>query len=79
MGKHATVAVEDAPYPFMTVREVAELLRMSTPTVYKALESGDIPGFQVLSRWRCRREQIEALGLNPVKSTDATKQERKGA
>lgn len=51
--------------PFMTVQEVAKVLRMSTPSVYKALEAGEIPGFRVLSRWRCRRDQIMALGLPP--------------
>ena len=52
--------------PVMTVREVADLLRINRTTVYRLLKSGLLPGFRIgsdrrfdrgsIDRWRDRRD-----------------------
>jgi excisionase family DNA binding protein len=43
----------------MTVREVAELLRLRPITVYRLLKTTDFPGFKVGSTWRFSSEAVE--------------------
>ena len=42
----------------LTVREVAELLRVSPQTLYKMLEQGTIPALRVGNQWRFERRQV---------------------
>jgi excisionase family DNA binding protein len=53
----------------MTVKEVAALLRVSTQTLYKMLEQGQIPAVRVGSQWRFDRDKvkgwIESQGAPP--------------
>jgi len=53
--------------PFLTIAEVASILRISRPTVLRRLEDGTLPGLNVgtdgRKLWRCRRDQILALGM----------------
>lgn len=44
----------------MTVQEVAELLRVSSTTVYTGLKAGDIPGRKVGQQWRLSRVAVMA-------------------
>ena len=44
----------------LTVKEVAALLRVSTQTLYKMLEQGEIPAVKIGSQWRFDREKIKA-------------------
>lgn len=46
--------------PFMTVEELAEYLKMKTVTIYKYAQNGNIPGFKVGSKWRFKKETIDA-------------------
>ena len=50
----------------LTVREVAELLRIHRPKVYELIKDGTIEGFKLGSDWRITRESIEALIRHPV-------------
>ena len=43
----------------MTLTEVAEYLHCHKITVYRMVQSGEIPAFQVGSSWRLRREDID--------------------
>jgi len=43
----------------LTVKEVAALLRVSTQTLYKMLEQGQIPAVKVGSQWRFDRDKIQ--------------------
>ena len=43
----------------LTVKEVADYLRLHTSTVYKLLKRGNLPAFRVGSDWRFNREAIE--------------------
>lgn len=43
----------------MTIREVADFLRLTEKTAYRFALDGKIPGFKVGGAWRFRRSQIE--------------------
>jgi excisionase family DNA binding protein len=44
----------------MTVREVAQLLRVHQTTVYRLLRANRLPGFKVGSDWRFSLQAVEA-------------------
>lgn len=44
----------------MTIREVAEALKVAEKTVYAMATEGEIPAFRVRSQWRIRRIDFEA-------------------
>jgi excisionase family DNA binding protein len=44
----------------LTVKEVAALLRVSTQTLYKMLEQGQIPAVKVGSQWRFDGDKIKS-------------------
>lgn len=43
----------------MTIREVADFLRLAEKTAYRYAAEGKIPGFKVGGAWRFRRSMIE--------------------
>jgi len=44
---------------YMTLKEVAELLKLSEKTLYRLVQQGDVPAFKVGGSWRFRRADIE--------------------
>lgn len=50
----------------MTVREVAEYLRLNEKTTYRYAAEGTIPGFKVGGAWRFRRDEIVAWTRNGI-------------
>ncbi|WP_238442568.1 helix-turn-helix domain-containing protein [Desulforamulus reducens] len=44
--------------PVLTVKEVAELLRVSRSTVYELIKQGELPYFQIGNKKRFQTEQI---------------------
>jgi excisionase family DNA binding protein len=42
----------------LTLKEVADLLRLTPQTLYKMLKKGSIPAVRVGSQWRFEQEQI---------------------
>ena len=42
----------------LTIREVAELLKLNEKTAYKLAFAGEIPGFKVGGSWRFERQAI---------------------
>jgi excisionase family DNA binding protein len=55
-------ALENAPMPdeIMTVREVAEFLKVTERTIYRLASEGEIPSFKVGGSWRFRRADLAA-------------------
>jgi excisionase family DNA binding protein len=58
-------------HPIMTIREVAEALKVAEKTVYAMATDGEIPAFRVRSQWRIRRVDFESwlakqLGHGPA-------------
>jgi excisionase family DNA binding protein len=45
---------------FLTVGEVAELLRVSNMTVYRLISAGDLPAARVGKSYRVREEDLDA-------------------
>ena len=43
----------------MTIREVADYLKLTEKTTYRLVAEGKIPGFKVGGSWRFRRSEIE--------------------
>lgn len=43
----------------LTVKEVAEYLRMNQMTIYKMAQKGEIPAFKIASNWRFHKEKID--------------------
>jgi|GEM_PF-1113909 len=50
-GEHMTDEI-------LTIREVAELLKLNEKTAYKLALAGEIPGFKVGGSWRFERQAI---------------------
>lgn len=46
--------------PSMTVRDVAQYLKVDEKTVYRLAQRGELPGFKVAGTWRFKREDIDA-------------------
>jgi excisionase family DNA binding protein len=44
----------------LTVKEVAEMLRVSQPTVLRMIEDGELPAIRVRNQWRIRRSELDA-------------------
>ena len=43
----------------MTIREVADYLKLAEKTAYRLAADGKIPGFKVGASWRFRKSQID--------------------
>jgi excisionase family DNA binding protein len=44
---------------FLTVREVAEYLRLATITIYRLVEKRDLPGFKAGGKWRFIKSEVD--------------------
>jgi excisionase family DNA binding protein len=45
---------------FLTVNEVAELLRVSSMTIYRLIKDGDLPAVRIGKSYRLREDDIDA-------------------
>jgi excisionase family DNA binding protein len=54
------VTVTAFRHELLTAREVAELMRVSTMTVYRLIKSGELPAIRVGKHLRIRRDDVEA-------------------
>ncbi|MEX2587176.1 MAG: helix-turn-helix domain-containing protein [Actinomycetota bacterium] len=52
------MAREKSTYKFLTVREVAVLMRVSNMTVYRLIKSGSLKAVQVGNRYRVNEEDV---------------------
>ena len=46
---------------FLTVSEVADLMRVSTMTVYRFIKAGDLPSVRVGKSYRIREDDVDAF------------------
>jgi len=51
------LVLENLP-EFLTVQEIASLLRIHEMTVWRALKSGKLKGIKVSKKWRISKEEI---------------------
>jgi excisionase family DNA binding protein len=54
-----TIGAGEMPEDIMTLREVAEYLKLAEKTAYRLAADGKIPGFKVGGSWRFRKAAIE--------------------
>lgn len=50
-----------APVPFLTLAEVADVLRLNVRTVRELVRRRELSGRLVGNRWRFRREDVDAF------------------
>ncbi|MCB0104930.1 MAG: helix-turn-helix domain-containing protein [Caldilineaceae bacterium] len=65
----------------LTTRQVTELLKIDRTTIYRMVESGQLPAIRVGKQWRFTREAIEqflAAPLSATKPAEAAKQQTNG-
>ena len=43
----------------LTIRDVAEMLKLTEKTAYRLVSDGEIPGFKVGGSWRFSRKELE--------------------
>lgn len=43
----------------MTIKQVAEYLKVSPRTIYKLVKEGTIPTFKIMNMWRFEQSQID--------------------
>jgi len=53
------MADDSARNRFMTVAEVAKLMRVSTMTVYRLIKAGDLPAVRVGKSYRIRETDVD--------------------
>lgn len=51
--------MSDKEEKLMTVKEVAEYLRLDEHTVYRMARKGKIPAYKVAGQWRFKKELLE--------------------
>lgn len=61
---------------FLTVEEVAELLRVSSRTVQRLLKEGKLPGVRVGRQWRIPRAELLAYLRGPTRAFAEGRRER---
>ena len=50
----------DGPARFLTVAEVADLLRVSSMTVYRLIKKGELPAVRIGRSYRLREDDVDA-------------------
>jgi excisionase family DNA binding protein len=61
------VSADNERPSMMTVREVADYLRMHEMTIYRMARQGEIPAYKVGNRWRFNKSRLqEWLGEHEV-------------
>jgi excisionase family DNA binding protein len=54
----------------LTVKEVAEYLRIGQRSVYKLIKERKIPAIMILNKWRVDKAQLDKIFRNPHKESD---------
>lgn len=54
----------------LTVKEVAEYLRIGQRSVYKLIKEQKIPAIRILNKWRVEKKQLDRIFKNPGKKRD---------
>lgn len=45
--------------PILTIKDVADYLKVNERTIYRLAASGELPGFKVGSSWRFKQSELE--------------------
>ena len=62
--------------PILTIKDVADYLKVNDRTIYRLAASGELPGFKVGNSWRFKQSELEqyiASQHNRASVSEATK------
>ena len=45
--------------PILTIKDVADYLKVNERTIYRLAASGELPGFKVGNSWRFKQSELE--------------------
>lgn len=57
----------------LTIREIAEILKLAEKTVYSMAQDGELPAFKVRGQWRIRRVDFDGWMVKQAKSAAESK------
>lgn len=63
----------------MTVRELANYLKMKPVTIYKHAQGGKLPGFKVGATWRFKRKTIDLWIADQENNKESSSKKHKQA
>ena len=52
----------------LTIRDIAEILKLAEKTVYSMAQDGELPAFKVRGQWRIRRVDFDEWMIKQAKS-----------
>lgn len=58
------------PEEILTIKEVADYLKVTERTLYRLAQEGKIPAFKVGGSWRFRREDLERWIQNQINTAE---------
>jgi len=59
----------------LTIREVADYLKVTERTLYRLVQDGKLPAFKVGNSWRFRREDLERWISEQSRGTDTNRED----
>ncbi len=63
------------PEDILTIREVADYLKVTERTLYRLVQEGKLPAFKVGNSWRFRREDLERWISDQSRGTEPTRED----
>ncbi|MBI1949371.1 MAG: helix-turn-helix domain-containing protein [Myxococcales bacterium] len=63
------------PEDILTIREVADYLKVTERTLYRLVQDGKLPAFKVGNSWRFRREDLERWISEQSRGTDTNRED----
>jgi len=60
------------PEDILTIREVADYLKITERTLYRLVQEGKLPAFKVGNSWRFRREDLDRWISEQSRGTEQT-------
>ncbi len=63
------------PEDILTIREVADYLKVTERTLYRLVQDGKLPAFKVGNSWRFRREDLERWISEQSRGTDTSRED----
>ncbi len=58
------------PSEYLSLKEVADLLRLSERTLYRHVKSGKLPAAKIGGQWRVRKSDVDRLFPEPPPRRD---------
>jgi excisionase family DNA binding protein len=63
------------PEDILTIRKVADYLKVTERTLYRLVQDGKLPAFKVGNSWRFRREDLERWISEQSRGTDTNRED----